>query len=855
MPQPSCCTIKATMPAASMPSSSADSRAAAAAPAGPLNGIPKRIQQGMQKREGVKRAMSPTSEVSSEDAHTDLGPRQQLQQPRQRQKQSQGAEPSGSAGDQRQPGGPPPKSSRANRSSEGSGAGHVPRPMSDPHDKQVTQALELRKQFSMGKQILACQLVGFDPANRDGVPINGDRCDELLGDICKMGFDLEEAEHDNVVVQVKPGDPDVEAHNQLVCGGSPYFADVPVGSIGFGTLSHSHLHQCIKNIMGGATASAPAGFCHDGRLSLELVRRRDSQLAKACETGLRWEVLSWKIREVPDALRIIQGACNRKSNAQMRETEMQAVSRLSDICANIARSSGDGSVPYSRAREMLAATMPDVANSNDFCGLLRFVVTLGAEDAPFLGYLRDFVGHRGQGRHVRATLFTEASKMPEGLPHLMVAMIVMAYTAPENFFQDGWSRFVNPSDFRVFARSSGETNEPTVQALLAEAILLYFQETCRKSGAYNSQPPTKRLDFCANVDSCVARFMTEKHMGQRHEDIHSLPGLGENFLQELVCGFQVEEAQLPAVPWTRPKASAAEAEERPGRSSGGGARGKRKPDLEPKIISYVEGKATNTQDVYREEVEYETVPWSQLTLGDTFGLELRRAGLMRALQLCHAALQPKMANRVIVRRSSGGEIAVLANGDYQPGELVFAPMVTSMSFIGLPPKRGQPNPNAVSVPAGCVIATKDGEFDSLLINPCSRTPPRGVTFAEADDKKFFLHPFWAMKRLQPAAPTDAQDEANMAIGFVQSDAVFNINLTAINLQDRSSGQVAAGHADHERQQVPLAANCREVKDGEALVLRIWTCKEKKKVTKDLKWDSKARKEPEEPKKVVANAFI
>ena len=76
----------------------------------------------------------------------------------------------------------------------------IPASMLSPQERQISTALSLRKKYSLGIQQLTCQLVGFDPANRDGLPLGGHRCDQLLGDIFCMGFDLTEAQHDNVCV-------------------------------------------------------------------------------------------------------------------------------------------------------------------------------------------------------------------------------------------------------------------------------------------------------------------------------------------------------------------------------------------------------------------------------------------------------------------------------------------------------------------------------------------------------------------------------------------------------------------------------------------------------------------------------
>ena len=236
--------------------------------------------------------------------------------------------------------------------------------------KQISKALELRKKYRLAApQVLPPQLVGFDPANRDGIPLNGLRCDQLLGDICSMGFDWDEAQHDNVCVQVRPGDTAVHQYNKATCEANEMLANLEVDNLQYGTLSHSHLHQCLKNINGKAKAIAPAGFCSEGVLQLELVKSKDPALAKACERGLTWEVLHWSVRDEPGALELIQAACNRKAASQLRETEMQGIARLSAICSSLQREQANR-LSFTAARDHLAMTLPELAIS-DWCSCAR----------------------------------------------------------------------------------------------------------------------------------------------------------------------------------------------------------------------------------------------------------------------------------------------------------------------------------------------------------------------------------------------------------------------------------------------------------------------------------------------------
>jgi len=89
---------------------------------------------------------------------------------------------------------------------------HTPIEPSGPNDDaavveaQLTEAKRLIREYALpgGKQWLTPNLVGFDPSNRDGVPMTGERCEELLSDIAEMGYDPEEANFGNICVQERP---------------------------------------------------------------------------------------------------------------------------------------------------------------------------------------------------------------------------------------------------------------------------------------------------------------------------------------------------------------------------------------------------------------------------------------------------------------------------------------------------------------------------------------------------------------------------------------------------------------------------------------------------------------------------
>ncbi len=114
--------------------------------------------------------------------------------------------------------------------------------------------------------------VGFHPANRDGQPPNGARCMELLRDIMEIGFDSDEANAGGIVVASPPGNAAIHNFNKTSCDLDPFLAPVVAGSICYGSLSHSRLHQILRNIKYGVARELSSLTDSAGLLNLERVR-------------------------------------------------------------------------------------------------------------------------------------------------------------------------------------------------------------------------------------------------------------------------------------------------------------------------------------------------------------------------------------------------------------------------------------------------------------------------------------------------------------------------------------------------------------------------------------------------------
>ena len=233
--------------------------------------------------------------------------------------------------------------------------------------------------------------MGVHPSNRNGEPVSGERCAELIGDILKTGFDPNEADNNGVAVLEKPGTLTIHNFNVKCCAGDEKLcATLNDATMQYGSLSHSHLSQGMKNILGGCCLGIPALCRGESKTaSVEVLAELDAEFAKYCNTGLLWEVLSHKIQEEePEALNIIQAACNCKHALALHSHETEALSGLGQLVQKASALAEQ--LAFETAREKLAVTLPNLALDPEFLGMFRFVLELGGDGGLFIPDLREF---------------------------------------------------------------------------------------------------------------------------------------------------------------------------------------------------------------------------------------------------------------------------------------------------------------------------------------------------------------------------------------------------------------------------------------------------------------------------------
>jgi hypothetical protein len=158
--------------------------------------------------------------------------------------------------------------------------------------------------------------------------------------------------------------------------------------LGFGSLTHSHLQQILKNTNCELLLGVEEICDRDGMVSLALLEKHDPMFALYARQGLMWSVLSSAINDDPEALDVIQAAANCKNSMAMVPHEMECIAKVSALCS---KSSAVAELMcFETVRDQLAATLKGMAYDPDFQHLFAFVVNLGGDKGPFLKDLRFF---------------------------------------------------------------------------------------------------------------------------------------------------------------------------------------------------------------------------------------------------------------------------------------------------------------------------------------------------------------------------------------------------------------------------------------------------------------------------------
>ena len=315
----------------------------------------------------------------------------------------------------------------------------------------IRQAMAYRVKYRITDTANPCRIqtsqMGVHNCNRAGVYPQFDRVRGLGNDLLDWGFSAEEADHVGVCVQEVPASELAKlavagayetytSYNLSKCNGTQLEGCFKEEEhISYGTLSHSHLLLVLRSMISGARWDLKDGedkpkCCKNGKLDIDAVAAKDPTYAHYCLTGLKMEVLSYKINiEEPNACRLISQALNKASEACLQTTELIALSVLSGEVTRAANSAVAESVALGTVQTKLRAELDFVVDDPAFLELYEFVISMGANKNSFIEGLLAFGAKYvdGKKRRLRLEAFATINKIGDAFPRLKIATLKRAY--------------------------------------------------------------------------------------------------------------------------------------------------------------------------------------------------------------------------------------------------------------------------------------------------------------------------------------------------------------------------------------------------------------------------------------------
>ena len=218
---------------------------------------------------------------------------------------------------------------------------------------------------------------------------------------------------------------------------------------------------------------------------------KDQSLQELVQTGLRMEVLSWKVLvEEPGACSLISQAMNKSSTLALRTSEITTRSALAGAVSRV-QAEKEIALSLEAVKERVRDELDMWVLDPEFIDLFEFVVTMGGRSAGFIDELLDFAGAfvDSKQRQLRLLAFAVVNKMPAETPCAKIAVLMRAYRKPP-------LRTWCPCPEWFWPR------EEKAPLAVQEQALHYFQGT-RKSAAAD-MPLAKLQSFMANANCAAA---------------------------------------------------------------------------------------------------------------------------------------------------------------------------------------------------------------------------------------------------------------------------------------------------------------------------------------------------------------
>ena len=374
--------------------------------------------------------------------------------------------------------------------------------------------------------------VGCHPDNRDGLGVLASHCHELLDDLLELGWVHSEARGLCVELPSTQERSIREFNAALSRGSNSKLAPWPeVHQLNFATLWASHTNQVLRLVRAGMEhdGKAAAEICSNGRLSLELLRKKDPSFAEAADRGITWRVISkLVIQEFPEFCSLVQSAGKAVGSIMQSESELQ-------ICRKILAACGAQQITsYEAIKNQLFRSRPRNGVTIPF--LFTFCVKFGGgSSGHLLLQTEDFVKAHGRANRSLGAEFWDslgAEAKNDSRVLFRHCILKLAYTHASD-------KFVTISDIRkalspAFAKRVKDAEEvlQTVDGLASQAVI----------------PPEERVRVVGGLECDLAQIVLEKNKGKDvHERLGSIEAAGSYAVQQ-INGLISDGAQLQC-PW------------------------------------------------------------------------------------------------------------------------------------------------------------------------------------------------------------------------------------------------------------------------------------------------------------------
>ena len=695
------------------------------------------------------------------------------------------------------------------------------------------RAAELRNKYFVGRYRVRPGHIAFDPSNRGGQAPHGERCVQLLKDILRDGYDPQEGDHAGILVQEAPGKNIVQAFNDRALQGDPLLTPSIEGiAAQYGSLSHSHLNQVFKNILGKLPLGVPEISDREGRACVKVLAEVDEKLAKACEEGLMWEILSHKIRDEEErGCEIIQAAANSKNAVAMTYHEMELLSSLSKWCSRT--SAMAEKMTFANAKEAMLLTYPGLAGEEDFVKVFNLVIDLGAEKAPFLGSLQAFTSRfvNPQLRRLRLHAFACVADLALEHPRLKVAILKWCYTQhPKRGFCP------SPDCAKV-------KQHPSV-ALVEAELALKGVHVGMASLIGELKDEYSKVQWLGNVDSKVAGVLLEAKASTNRATLQLEMGKHISALcvklAELLGKGNTERVKTAAAThlpkWVTWPTGDTEATEAPSAMA--------EESLRPKVIAFdSDGNPLGGQDARsKKQPKPEEIPvadWLELkSVQDTNAAFCARSIVASVLQVVQAAYVSKILELKVKVMRCKGVVTVVAEEDINKRSLAIP--VAAMNASSIVSAGMCSHPRAVNVMlkenAASDARKRWPEYlpaRDYMVTPELSLPKTPSMEGGAYDWKVnnCSHLFWVIPRHHDDQQWNCE--------------IFNLEVTqahALLMPDKTSATRVFNVS------VPALRNTKPIKKDEAIVLKWPKPKDPpKKDTKTTTWIDAAQRDAKKQK--------